>query len=1386
MATEAPNTLLSESVLTILDLLGDGQISGFVVKSGAYGNDPLCSTYYDDVVVRNLDGSYNFNVSGQGYNFNYALGTVSQTGITGFQKVENIIPLSANTRIANPPAGGGPWKPVIASFTSNTYPDADSIKVTVRVPSLLSQDDQGNTNPYSLDYAVDISLNNGPWVQQAEVQGGPVADINIVGKCTSPYLKTTVHVLPKTTPASDFYEWKVRVRRTSQNILSLRTQNEIYVDTIAVVSSNLYAYPNSVLVGTKISAAQFANIPSRAYEIMGLMVPVPAGYTPTSYPVTGGIVPATYPTVWLGNYGAPAWTDNPAFIFNDIVTNPTRGLGEYIPSGAMDKWSLYEIAQYCDQLVDDGQGGWEPNFTCNVSIQQPDDAYSVLLNLASTFRGMLYFANGGIHATQTSNKTPFTTFTNANVVAGQFSYSDTAQNTRATVATVKWVDPQNGYRENSMRVEDLDGILRYGIQEKQMTAFACTSPGQAFRLGNWTLQTERLLTETITFQTDMEGLSLRPGDAFGVYDNFRNNRSQGGRIIGFDSTRSLITLDRNVALTAGYVYSLTAITPKFFLDGTGDLTGSNQIALIRQPQIETFKVITPPNLNTNQLLIQGTYSTGVFIGSPWVLAASGSSNVFQNASFYTCLATAEVEPGKVEVLGLQANTGINFVIATGYTTATYPVNPGNSSSILPPSNLLVTGITGMTVPDNVFYCTIRSTWTNTSSPDVSYYVVSGKTFDTSYEGAVVIGTGYDFERSKTGQYLFKVAAVSVGGIQSSFITGGFLVATQNPLGVLRGLSGVQIVEDYDPLYSTATGYTGYIGTTPTFAWDVLHDSNGYPIVDEQFISGYRLSFKSFNGLTDYVTPFTVSGNDATTYKVPAGMIYSFVGGPQRGFDFKVQTVDVYGNVAAGASLPVNNPTMKPPFSSGFVGYNGGLLYNVTPSIQYDTSGIYLWMNRSPSFTPTYDNSSYFSTNLAGNATNSFLTGSFWSWFALTDTFGRTGNAIYGPISGNTAGVFASFQYDISAEISGAFSLLTGTFTNSLNLVSGQNQLTLQAVNGLSGQVVGTTPGSANTALNVRVDTAVVSSSGALSTQIDAVSARVQTSGQLISATVGTLQSALATTGGALASWIVNLGAVTSGANSTVQIGAQAFVTGDVNGIGGVAVANWGFKLDANDKVVSMQATSADWGAGSTEFGTIVFGGATLQSNTFVAGSAGWAMYPNGNTEFNNIVARGDFTGGSSTAKTSINAEGLIVGNMTADRVVLGAGAKSLNIYASNNFQTVNCQNAADGGNTVGIFNLYKNNAGTPWVTLSAANNGNISLGGGTITLLGSDGSVDLDGALTLNGAGKNIYLADGVIQKVTPGNWGPYLWDGNHFIELQYDGVNVNARIDNSTIILLG
>jgi len=1395
---ESPNTLISNTRVKIIDAICEGVNGGFWPVSGVSGVNPLCSVIFDDIPVMNGDGSPNWNISGQGFAFQYTSGASGQAPMVGFEKVEALVPLPFNTRVFNPPPNNGAAKSVIVSFNTTQYPDAEGVKITTRVPALYTVDtSNGNTNAFALFYEIDIAFNGGPWVSQIlgpDGDGNPSTVQQIVGKCTSPYYKTHIIPLPKETPAAAYYSWKVRVRRIDQNILSSNTANDLYVDSIAIVSSNTYSYPMTAVVGLELSADQFAGtVPSRAYEIKGIKVQGPEGYTPTQYNVqTGTITAAVYPGVWLGTFAsARVWTDNPAWIFYDLVTNRRYGLGNYIRPEWLDKWTLYQIAQYCDEMVDDGDGGLEPRFTCNVAITSPQDAYTLLNNLVSVFRGMLYWANGRIFPVGPETRDPVFNFTNANVVGGGFNYSDTPRNTRTTVCVVKWTDPSNLYRPTPERIEDLDGIGKYGYIEKQITAFATTSRGQAIRAAKWLLTVEQLLTETVSFQTDLEGLYLRPGDVFNVYDNYRNNQQQGGRIVDFNAANTYLTLDKTVTLEPGFTYVMSALVPATNMATGQGLTGSNQVGLIRNSQIETRVVATPAGSYTSVTVSGAGFSSNLYRGSVFILNGSGTSvTLFDQATQYKCLVTTEPQNGVVEILGVKYNTGVNYLVNNNYSVVVSPPIDGDTTPPAPPTGLAVARVTGL-LNDNTFFQYLYISWSGSPSTNVAYYTVSG--LELAFPPAFPIGqttnTGINYVHTPGIVYRFYAGAVNANGYESAFVQTNYTAPGNNPLGTTTPLSGIIISTNYDPYYfSTALNRaTGYVGTQPVFLWDVALDSidDTLETPTAQFITGYRARVISVTGgeWNLLANPIILSGKNNTSlawnssFLITGASIKSL-----RAFTLAVDTLDEYGNTVSGGRLAVNNPHPRAPVASGFVGFNGGVSYNITPSRAADISGVYIWTNALPSFTPTFDNATLYSSNLAGFA-DAPQAGNVYTWFSIVDTYGPSGSIlangdynapIYGPISGNANQIAGELFIDVTADISGAFSLITGMVTNSINIVSGDTLLSLQTVQGLSGQITGLggIPGAVNTALNVRVNTAIVSSSGSLSQQIDAVSARIETTGSSLTATVGEVKTALATTGGALSQYTQSLQAYASGLNSQVTIAAQAFVTGQVNGFGGVAVSRWGFKLDSNGKVVSMEAVSASApGQTGNSLGVIAFAGASLQSNTFTAGSAGWRVQPNGDAEFNNISARGAFTGGAGSYLAVIDGQTFSIGAPAGNRI---STAVVPGVSDARTFAISNTSNTA-----VAIMQMVSN-AGEFYLANSA--------GTANITMIGSAGSINcdtLDVDSTSNFDGDMTFPGTQKIKFTNGGNTAVYINESNG-LRLWGDGTHPVQISGSNTMLQYG
>lgn len=1449
MATESPNTLLSNTRIKIVDILSEGTIQGFTPVSGVSGSNPLCSVVFDDIPVMNGDGSVNYNTSGQGFVFSFTSGTSGQQPMVGFEKVEALVPLPINTRVYNPPAGQGQSKTVVTAFNTSQYPDAEGVKVTMRVPAMYTVNtENGDTNAFSVFYEIDISTNGGPWVAQIlgpDGNGDPSTVEEILGKCTSPYYRTHVIPLPKPTPGADYYEWKLRVRRISENILSNNTQNDLYVDSVAVISSNTYRYPMTAVVGLEISAEQFSAIPTRAYDIKGVRVLVPEGYTPTQYNTDGTITAASYPGIWTGVWGERKWTDNPAFIFYDLCTNKRYGLGNYIRREWVDKWTIYQIAQYCDEMVDDGNGGLEPRFTCNVALSTPQDAYTLLNNLVSVFRGMLYWANGSIFPVGSETRDPVYNFSNANVVGGVFSYADTPRTTRSTICIIRWNDPDNLFRPTPERIEDPDARAKYGAIVKEISAFATTSRGQAIRAANWILTAEQQLTDTVQFQTDIEGLYLRPGDIVNVYDNLRNNQQQGGRVVDFNSARSTLTLDKDITLKPSFTYYMAALVPATNVANASGITGSNQFGLIRNSQIETRRVTTAASTGINILTVDSGFSAALFRGSVFVLSASGSNTtIFDQATQYRVLSTSEPEPGRVGVLAVEYQTGINFLVNNNYSSVVSPPIVGSTTPPTAPTGIVGQRVTGLLV-DNTFFSYAYVYWSGLDVVNTAYYDVSGKLGSNPWFS---IGrpttTGIQFVPNNPGTYSLAVAAFNANGFGSAYNTGTYTEPATNPFGTTAPLSGIIIAENFDPYsYSSALQrYTGYVGTQPVFLWDIALDQqdDSLETPSAQYVTGYRVKLKSVvDGTTDLLAnPIIIEGKENNTLSWDPAFLYTGATiKPLRSFILDVETMDAFGQIASGARLAVNNIQPFPPVASGFVGFNGGVSYNITPARTADISGVYLWTNQSPSFTPTFNNATLLSTNLAGFVSGPQV-GDVYTWFALTDTYGPSGSIsangdyntrIYGPISGNANQIFGAFDLSIQEEIddainqiSGAYNLLTGSITQFVSELSGQNQVTLLMVEGLSGQVVGTVPGEANTALNVRVNTAVVTSSGALSTQIDAVSARLQTTGSTLNAQVGTVSTALTNTGvalgsqinvvqanvdstsgalnirigatgatlltaqatadGALAQWITNLGVQTTGASAAVRIGAEAMVTGAVNGLGGAAIARWGFELDANGKVVSMQATSASF-TGNGGYGTIVFGNANLQSNTFTPGSAGWQIKANGDAEFNNAAVRGAFTGGNpSSDYVTMDSRGLASRtNLSNDRLVISTatiGQKSVQVYNSSNNITAFLGTQTTIGEAFGALSLA-NTAGTSTVILnglggSATFTGNASVGG-TMTV---DGLLTINGNALIDGSDK-LYFFNTSNGTYIDENFGLRLHgDGTHPVQVIGADLNVDSTVN--------
>ena len=554
-----PDSIRSRAILSILDLLGEGQIKGLV------NGDQ--SIFINGTSLGNEDGSKNF----EGVTWDFRDGRQDQDPIAGFPTVST--PFNVGIQVKQ----GVPYTLTVSDSES------DFVKVVVTIPALYSQDvNTGDIKGTAVEYQFMISNNNGPFVP-VNLAGTTNGLVTINDKSRSKYQRE--HSIPLPKPGSNY---RIRMMRITADSTSSYLANDTYIDSYYEILDNRLSYPNSVMCGIRINAEQLAENPSRSYLVDGLYVQVPTNYNPETRVYTG---------VWDGSFKI-GYTNNPAWILRDLLLNKRYGLGEFVSPSQVNSAKLYTIARYCDGLVDDGAGGQEPRFTINTVIAARRDAYKVIQDICSVFRGMSYWAAGAIQVTQDSPADPQFLFTNANVVDGLFNRMSSARKDRHSVVHVQWNDPLDQYKQKIEYVEDKDLINKIGYRKTDTIAFGCTSRAQAHRVGLWILYTEAFETNVMTFEVGLEGVQCVPGDIVKVHDQYRAGKRVGGRLKA--STKTGCTLDSTVQISTGSRISIKMPNGKFEEVAINEVGLQSSITfaspLSEVPKANATWIISEPNL----------------------------------------------------------------------------------------------------------------------------------------------------------------------------------------------------------------------------------------------------------------------------------------------------------------------------------------------------------------------------------------------------------------------------------------------------------------------------------------------------------------------------------------------------------------------------------------------------------------------------------------------------------------------------------------------------------------------------------------------------------------------------------------------------------------------
>ncbi|WP_394771760.1 phage tail protein [Escherichia coli] len=685
--TEQPDDLQSVAKAKILVALGEGEFAGQLT-----GKD----IYLDGTALENADGSQNFS----GVTWEFRAGTQAQKYIQGIPGTENEI--SVGTEVSSATA----WT---RTFTNTQL---SAVRLRLKWPSLFKQEDDGDLVGYSVNYAIDLQTDGGTWQT--------VLNTSVTGKTTSGYERSHRIDLPQAGST-----WTIRLRKITSDANSAKIGDTMMLQSFTEVIDAKLRYPNTALLYIEFDSSQFnGSIPQISCEPRGRVIRVPDTYDPET---------RTYSGTWTGAFKW-AWTDNPAWIFYDLVVSDRFGLGHRLTAANIDKWTLYQVAQYCDQMVPDGKGGngTEPRYTCNVYIQDRNDAYTVLRDFAAIFRGMTYWGGDQIVALADMPRDVDYSYTRANVVGGRFTYSSSTTKSRYTTALVSWSDPGNAYADAMEPVFEQALVARYGFNQLEMTAIGCTRQSEANRKGRWGILTNNK-DRVVSFDVGLDGNIPQPGYIIAVADELLSGKVMGGRISAVNGR--VIKLDRVADAAPGDRLILNLPS------------GASQSRTIQAVNGESVTVTT-------------AYSETPQAEAVWVVE---SDELY--AQQYRVVSVSDNNDGTFSITGAWHDPDKYARIDTGAIIDQRPVSvipPGNQS---PPANIVISSFS--VVQQNISVETMRVSWDQ--AQNAIAYEAQWRRNDGNWVNVPRTSTtSFDVPGIYAGRYLVRVRAINAAEISSGW------------------------------------------------------------------------------------------------------------------------------------------------------------------------------------------------------------------------------------------------------------------------------------------------------------------------------------------------------------------------------------------------------------------------------------------------------------------------------------------------------------------------------------------------------------------------------------------------------------------------------------------
>tara|TARA_R100000773_G_scaffold25292_1_gene22114 strand:+ start:93 stop:3470 length:3378 start_codon:yes stop_codon:yes gene_type:complete len=720
----APDTLNSRQFATIQDLISEGEIEGFATASKegrtkgttAYNNAALKDVFLNETPILKstansaspADSDFNF----QNVGFTPRFGTSNQTSIPGIVSSESTTAVGVTVSSSS----------AVTRQITNT--NVDAIKVTITFPQLQKAEDNGDLVGSSVSLKIQVQYNSGGYAD--------VISDTITGRTADAYQKEyRVNV-------TGAFPVDIRVVRVTADSTSSNLINAFTWTSFGEVIDNASTYPNSAYTSLRIDSEQFSSIPKRAFRIRGVKVRIPgAGAsgsgTPSIDNATGRIVyPANY--IFNGTMGAAVWCSCPAMILLDLLTTERYGFGTHITDANLDLFSFVAASKYANELVSDGQGGQEARFSCNVNIQSSKEAFDLIKDLATVMRCIAIWSAGSITITQDRPTDPSYLFSLANVTSEGFNYTGSSLKQRHSVVSVSYFNMDSREMDFEI-VEDTALQSKIGIVKKDVKAFACTSRGQAQRLGKAIIFSENQESEVVNFSTSMAaGAIVRPGSVITINDPVRGGARRSGRVAAATTTQITVDVEEGLDTFGGSNQKISVIMPDGSVE-TKSITGISGLVITLSSALSTT-----PNVNTIWLLESDTLVGQTFR----VVSVEEQDGINYSISALTYVA------------GKYANieSGISLP-ARNISLLNEPKNP--------PSNL---SALERTVVINALAVTkLILTWVGVTG--VSQYLVQYRFNNTNWVSEIVFRTDFELLNTESGVYEFKVFSYNAGLVLSA-------------------------------------------------------------------------------------------------------------------------------------------------------------------------------------------------------------------------------------------------------------------------------------------------------------------------------------------------------------------------------------------------------------------------------------------------------------------------------------------------------------------------------------------------------------------------------------------------------------------------------------------